>query len=135
MPNRLSISIFLSFVAIMMAFYSGFVFSQTAPNGGAKSARSSQVSLVVTVNVLSSCNFQVGQLPLSAADRTPMVGSGFGARCSNSQPLIVSASANQAGASGSQANLQVAPGTSQLNAQTGTPFWAEATDRGLLVIF
>lgn len=137
MPSRLSLSIFLSFVAVLIAFYSGFVFSQVVPGSGAKPPRNSQASLSVSVNVVSVCSFQIGQPTLSIPERSNGQNAGFSARCSLSQPLVVSPNLSAGGPSVavSQAQLQVVAGSNQLNAQTGTPYWAEAFDKGLLVTF
>jgi hypothetical protein len=138
MPNRLSVSIFLSFVAILIAFYSGFVFSQALPSGGARPLRAAQATLAVSVNVLSTCNFQIYPQAQGVPERPATQNSGFGARCSLTQPLVVSGSTTSGGvttASTSQAHLQVSPGSTRLSTQTGTPYWAETTDAGLLVTF
>jgi hypothetical protein len=137
MPNRLSISIFLSFIAVLIAFYSGFVFSQTAPGASGRPLRTGHAALFVSVNVVSTCNFQVSPTAVPLLEKAATQNFGFGARCSLSQPLIVSGSPAGGVATGStsQANLQVSPGSNHLNAQTGTPFWAETTDRGLEVTF
>jgi hypothetical protein len=137
MPNRLSVSIFLSFVAILIAFYSGFVFSQALPSGGARPLRTAQASLTVSVNVLSTCNFQINPQAQALPDRSTAQNSGFGARCSLTQPLVVSGSASSglSPAPTSQANLQVSPGSTRLSAPSGTPYWAETSDSGLFVTF
>ncbi len=137
MLNRLSVSIFLSFVAILIAFYSGFVFSQAIPNGSARPLRTAQASLTVSVNVLSTCNFQVNPQTPMALDRPVGQSTGFGARCSLTQPLVVSgtSSGGVLAASTSQANLQVSPSSTRLSTQGGTPYWAETTDLGLFVTF
>lgn len=137
MPNRLSVSIFLSFVAMLIAFYSGFVFSQAMPNNGGRPLRTAQASLSVSVNVVSTCNFQVNPQTPALADRPAAPSGGFGARCSLTQPLVVSGSSSGGvtSASPSQANLQVSPGATRLSTQSGTPYWAETTDAGLFVTF
>jgi hypothetical protein len=136
MPNRLSVSIFLSFVAILIAFYSGFVFSQALPGGG-RPLRTAQASLTVSVNVLSSCNFQINPQAQALPERPTTPNNGFGARCSLTQPLVLSGTSSSGvnTSSASQANLQFSPGSTRLSAPSGTPYWAETSDTGLFVTF
>ncbi len=137
MTNRLSVSIFLGFVAMLIAFYSGFVFSETMPNSGARLIRTAQASLSVSVNMVSTCNFQINPQAPVLLDRPAAQSGGFGARCSLTQPLVVSgtSSGGVTSASPSQVNLQVSPGSTRLSTQSGTPYWAETTEAGLFVTF
>ncbi len=137
MPNRLSVSIFLSFVAILIAFYSGFVFSESIPSSAARPLRTAQASLSVSVTVLSTCNFQVYSHAPTVLDRTAGQSSGFAARCSLNQPIVVSGTSSGGVTTvlSSQAHLQVSQGSARLSSQSGTPYWAETTDSGLFVTF
>jgi hypothetical protein len=144
MLNRLSVSIFLSFVAILIAFYSGFVFSQGLPTASPKPVRTGHASLSVSVNVVSTCHFQISSQTAvtnervvdRAGDRVVGPASGFGARCSMNQPLVFTSNGVLVSATPtSQATVNSTPGATHLNSQSGTPYWAETSDIGLFVTF
>jgi hypothetical protein len=144
MLNRLSVSVFLSFVAIIIAFYSGFVFSQGVGLPSPKPVRSGHASLSVSVNVVSTCHFQINSQTTVQSERVVdrpgdrVVGltSGFGARCSMNQPLVITSNGVLGStAPTSQATVNATPGSTHLSSQSGTPYWAETSDIGLFVTF
>jgi hypothetical protein len=140
MSNRISLSILFSLIAVLMAFYSGLVYSQStvatplAPLATAKTTHRSTTSMLVSANVQASCRFQIASGAQGASLATSIAAAlaGVGSRCSFSQPIVLSF--NQALTS--LAQIVVSPSSGLHTTQAhGTPFWAEATDQGLLVSF
>jgi hypothetical protein len=135
--RRHSILILLGFCAMLLAFYSGFVYSDTSTSlraaGG--SGKALQSRMTVSATVASICSFQSASLMPQSGTQALRIGQGYSANCSVSQPVVLSSLSGSAHVSHAS-NAVISSGASQATTVVGgTPYVAEALHDRFLISF